>query len=180
MDEPLDEKYFKWLYRQVASDRLKDPTRTYWELLRMLYSKEFVWLIANDDNRVEDGRDLRREFVVARKIEDPDPEWMNLGCSFLEMLIGLSRRCSFEADGPAKDWFWLLIGNINLAAFCDAYFRTRKQHNYVDEAMDAVIWRTYRPDGRGGLFPLRQPAQDQRDVELWYQLSCYLLEGHGV
>lgn len=180
MGEPLDEQYLKWLYRQVASDRLKDPTRTYWALLRQLYSKEFVWLVPNDDNRVEDGRDLRLEFIADRGITDVDEDWADLGCSFLEMLIGLSRRCSFEADGSSKEWFWHLICNLNLRAFCDAHFRTKKQREYVEEAMDSVIWRTYRPDGRGGLFPLQNPQEDQREIELWYQLSCYLLEGHVV
>lgn len=180
MGEPLDELYFKWLYRQVASDRLKDPTRTYWELLSLLFSKEYVWLVSNDDNRVEDGRDLRPQFLREQGIEDVDEDWMGLGCSFLEMLIGLSRRCAFEADGSSKDWFWHLLGNLNLVAFSDAYLRTKKQRRYVNDVMDAVIWRTYRSSGLGGIFPLRRPKEDQREVELWYQLSCYLLEGHTV
>lgn len=180
MGEPLDELYFKWLYRQVASDRLKDPTRTYWSLLRLLYSKEFVWFVPNDDNRVEDGRDLRYEFVKNAEIEEPDHDWLNLGCSFLEMLIALSKRCAFEDEGNYKQWFWHLIDNLNLGAFCDAHFRTKKQQYYVDEVMETVIWRNYRGDGRGGLFPLHHPEQDQREIEIWYQLSCYLLEGHGV
>lgn len=180
MGEPLDEQYLKWLYRQVASDRLKDPTRTYWALLQQLYSKEFVWLVPNDDNRVEDGRDLRFEFKNERGIEDLDEDWMGLGCSFLEMLIGLSRRCSFESEGRSKEWFWHLINNLKLGAFCDAHFRTKKQHEYVNDTMDTVIWRTYSPDGRGGIFPLSSPHDDQREIELWYQLSCYLLEGHVV
>lgn len=180
MGEPLDELYFKWLYRQVASDRLKDPTRTYWGLLSLLFSKEYVWLVPNDDNRVEDGRDLRSEFLREQGIEDVDEDWMGLGCSFLEMLIGLSRRCAFEADGRSKDWFWHLLGNLNLVAFSDAYLRTKKQRQYVNDVMDAVTWRTYRSSGLGGIFPLRRPKEDQREVELWYQLSCYLLEGHTV
>lgn len=180
MGEPLDELYFKWLYRQVASDRLKDPTRTYWDLLRQLYTKEFVWLISNDDNRVEDGRDLRSEFLRDHALDDVDEDWLGLGCSFLEMLIGLSRRCSFEADGDPKHWFWLLVANLNLSAFSDELFRTKRQRKFVNDTMDSVIWRTYRSDGRGGIFPLNRPKEDQRDVELWYQLSQYLLEGHTV
>lgn len=180
MGEPLDELYLKWLYRQVASDRLKDPTRTYWSLLRQLYSKEFVWFVPNDDNRVEDGRDLRQEFFKYAEIEEPDQDWLGLGCSFLEMLIALSKRCAFEAEGTYKEWFWHILDNLNLRAFCDAQFRTQKQHHYVDDVMETVIWRNYHDDGRGGLFPLRNPDQDQREIEIWYQLSCYLLEGHGV
>lgn len=63
MDGPLDEQYLKWLYRQVASSKYRNPARTYWSLLRQLYTTEFVWTVPNDDNRVEDGRDLRYEFL---------------------------------------------------------------------------------------------------------------------
>lgn len=180
MGEPLDDLYLKWLYRQVASVRLKDPTRTYWSLLRQLYTKEFIWLVPNDDNRVEDGRDLRHQFVISEGIDDPDPLWMGLGCSMLEMLIGLAHRCTFEAEGGSSEWFWHMVDNLNLGGFNDAYFRTEAQHRYVDNVLDTVIWRSYRRNGDGGLFPLRRSRRDQRQVELWYQLSCYLLEGHGV
>lgn len=180
MNEPLDELYFKWLYRHVASDRLKNPKRTYWRLLRMFYTKEFIWLISNDDNRVEDGRDLRCEFINEVGIDDPDKNWMSMECSFLEMLIGLAKRCAFETDGGSAAWFWHLVDNLNLGGFNDEYFQTRRQEQYVEETIDAVIWRLYDHDGRGGLFPLNHPQHDQREIELWYQLSCYLLEGHGV
>jgi hypothetical protein len=44
----------------------------------------------------------------------------------------------------------------------------------VDEILERVIGRTYRPDGRGGFFPLRYAEKDQREVELWYQLNAYV------
>lgn len=180
MDEPLDEKYLTWLYGQVASVQLEDPTRTYWSLLRQLYTKEFVWFVPNDDNRVEDGRDLRREFITELNLEDVDPLWLELGCSMLEMLLALSHRCAFEAEGGSSDWFWHMIDNLNLGGFHDLYLQSSKHERYVDNVLDSIIWRSYRSDGFGGLFPLKNPNEDQREVELWYQLSCYLLEGHGV
>lgn len=176
MDEPLDEQYLKWLYHQVASVRLKNPARTYWALLRHLYTKEFVWLVPNDDNRVEDGRDLRYEFIEDHDIQ-PDPDWLDMGCSMLEMLIGLSRRLAFEAEGEVRDWFWQLLENLDLQRFNDAYYSGgNPKSTVVDETLDTVIFRTYDVDGRGGLFPLNDTNEDQREVELWYQLSYYLRE----
>lgn len=182
MGEPLDEQYLQWLYGQVASVRLRNPSKTYWHLLRMLFTTEFVWLIPNDDNRMEDGRDLRREFTEDLGIRHPDPDWMILGCSLLEMLIALSRRLVFEADGKAgtSEWFWHLIGNLNLANFNDVHYQEAQHKEYVQHVINDVIWRTYRDDGQGGLFPLREPREDQRTVELWYQLANYLLEGHSA
>lgn len=176
MDEPLDELYFKWLYSQVASVRFKNPARTYWSLTRQLFRKEFVWFIPNDDNRVEDGRDLRYEFIEECEI-DPDPEWMRLGCSMFEMLLGLARRLSFESDGSPRAWFWRLMENLDLQDLNDhIYSRTPNLPRKVEDTIDTVIWRTYKRNGEGGLFPLKTARENQTEVELWYQMSCYLLE----
>ena len=178
MTSPLDDQYLEWLYRQVASIRLKNPTRTYWSLIRQLYAKEFVWLVPNDDNRVEDGRDLRYEFmdhIRGLETDQVDPEWLGLGCSVLEMLMGLSRRLAFEDGGEARDWFWALLENLDLHDCTDYVYRSLDVVD-IEESLDDLIWRTYEDNGRGGLFPLRHPEEDQRDVELWYQMSAYLLE----
>lgn len=177
MDEPLDELYLKWLYRQVASVKLRNPARTYWSLIRHLYTREFLWSVPNDDNRVEDGRALRDEFSTELEIT-PDPEWMELNCSILEMLIGLARRLSFESEGEPDVWFWHMLENLSLRDYSDAVYNKRndRARPSVDLVINRLIDRQYYPDGRGGLFPLAYPPEDQRDVEIWYQMSHYLLE----
>lgn len=173
MTKPLDEAYFVWLYSQINSPRLKRPSRTYWSLFRILYTKEVFWVIANDDNRLEDGKDLRQEFLDDQGIRGVDPSWKELGCSFLEMLIALSRRLAFEADGKPCDWFWELLGNLRLREQND---RDIMEAEKIDDILERVIWRTYDRLGRGGLFPLQRSRRDQRKVELWYQMQAYLLE----
>lgn len=177
MNSELDELYLTWLYSQVASVKLKNPSRTFWSLLKILYNKEFVWIVANDDNRVEDGKDLRYEFIDAERLEDVDLEWINLGCSMLEMLISLSRRLSFETDKRARGWFWHLMDNLGLEIYND---RVNIPRDEVEEILNRVIWRTYAPDGSGGLFPLQWPKKDQRDVEIWYQMCSYLIEREEI
>ena len=175
MTKPLDEDYLIWLYYQVIPPSALTPSETYWKLFRQLYCKEFIWIVPNDDNRIADGRDLRLEFLNEKGIKEHDALWLNLGCSMLEMLIALSRRLVFEVEGTVDEWFWVLMGNV--------HFRPATDHNYnddmrvyIDEMLDQIIWRTYSYDGRGGLFPLTDPVHDQRRVEIWYQLSAYLLE----
>jgi len=170
---PLDELYLNWLYAQVADSSVDVPSRTYWRLLKLLYTKEFVWFVPNDDNRIEDGKDLRCEFADQERLKIVDRGWMRLGCSFLELLIALSRRLAFEADGEPRDWFWHMLENIGLHIYNDS---RPLPFQDIDEILDQVIWRTYKPNGVGGLFPLEGPCQDQRDIELWYQLSAYILE----
>ena len=170
---PLDEAYFNWLCSQIGQVHIRESSRTYVRLLRMLYRKEFVWLVLNDDNRASDGRALRNEFVNELQLEDVDPTWLTMGCSFLEMLMGLSRRVSFLDDGTPEDWFWHLLRVLRLTAYND---RMQIPEREIDEVLDTVIWRTYEPSGEGGLFPLDHPSTDQRKVELWYQMNAYLLE----
>jgi len=168
MDGPLDENYFQWLYGLVS---LESP-QTHWSLAKILFTKEYIWIVPNDDNRAEDGRALRREFCAETQIV-ADREWMELGCSMLEMLIALSRRLSFEADGEPRAWFWHFIHILGLSSYSDD---VRMPKRRIDAILDSVIWRTYRFNGDGGLFPLKNPERDQRKVEIWYQLNAYLLE----
>jgi hypothetical protein len=171
---PVDELYFKWLYRQVGSVRERNPSRSYFELMKQLHQKEFHWFVPNDHNRVEDGRDLRIRFVHYSGIT-PDSAWMGLGCSFFEMLLGLSHRLSFEDGGPPREWFWRLIENLGMEDLNDANYGDQT-YEAVDEVLERVMWRQYAPDGSGGLFPLKHPEKDQREVEIWYQLCAYLLD----
>lgn len=174
MKKPLDELYFTWLCRQVGEEDTGNPHKTYWKLLRTLFSKPFVYIIPHDNNRAQDGKDLRSEFAADLNIY-PDQGWMNLDCSMLELLIGLSRTLSFLCEGESRAWFWELIENLNLEKYNDNAFIPEHR---IEDILDEVIWRTYRPNGRGGLFPLkaRPPGVDLRDIELWYQLNNYVLE----
>ena len=172
MTGTLDDLYLTWLYSQVGDVKVRNKSRTYWDLFTQLYLKDFVWLVPNDDNRVQDGIDLRWEYISEAGIQ-VDPEWLDRNCSFLEMLIGLSRRLAFEGEGHPPVWFWHLIQNLGLQECTD---RPKYNQSEVDERLDIVILRLYDPDGRGGLFPLRYPKHDQRSVEIWYQMNEYLLD----
>jgi len=176
MEAPLDELYLKWLYSQVGSVKTRIRARTFWGLFRQLYSTEFVWFVPNDDNRAMDGKLLRFEFMEAHGIESIDENWLDLGCSFLEMLIALSRRFAFESDGEPLACFWTLIRNLELIDYTDAQENSADE---ISEKVDRVIWRLYKRNGIGGLFPLRSSRQDQTEVEIWYQLNAYLLELQG-
>lgn len=175
MNEPLDELYMRWLYRQVASEHKRSLLRSYWKLMRKLYTTEFVWFIANDDNRVEDGKALRTMFLDAEGVDADivDAEWLEIGCSFLEMLVALSHRLYFDTNTPARDWFWHMLTNLGLAMSND---KNPMEDDEIDEILASVVFRTYEANGQGGLFPLRNPESDQREIEIWYQLSAYLGE----
>lgn len=170
---PLDEAYFVWLYGQVGSVKHRNRSKTYWKLLRLLHDKEFTWSNEMDGNRAQDGKDLRLDFLRETGTPVDDPTWMGLECSVLELLIALSRKLAFEAEGEPSDWFWVLIENLGLIECTDAY---PADPRIVEEILDKVLERRYAENGAGGLFPLQNASEDQRDVELWYQAQAYLLE----
>lgn len=172
MDGTLDDLYLTWLYSQIGEVKTRKSSKTYWDLFKQLYSTEFAWFVANDDNRAEDGRELRNEWANTLDFV-PNENWMHLPCSFLELLVGLARRLSFEADGEPAFWFWHLLDNLNLSGYHD---RSRYNPEEVADITHAVIWRTYDRNGNGGLFPLKRASRDQRCTEIWYQMSEYVLQ----
>lgn len=138
----------------------------------------------NDKNRAADGRQLREEFLDQLSTDEWDSHWMMSDCSMLEMLIALCIRADFQTDSDAPVrgvgcWFWEIMDNLNLKQYTDSVYEPRILES-VDRALTIVNDRTYKPNGRGGLFPLRRPKEDQRGVELWYQLAAYLLENRYV
>ena len=173
MGEPFEALYFNWLCAKVIDIRLTSPSLTYWTLLKTLHTTEFVWLISGDDNRAADGRDLRREFLILGEIPD-DPDWRTIeGCSVLEMMIAFGRRANFETDISVKDWFWEFIDNLGLKEFSDA---TNPDPNEIADILEPFIWRMYDVNGNGGMFPIRDLHEDQRNVEIWYQFCGYLVD----
>lgn len=172
MSNSLAEDYLYWLEPHIRDE---DGARgkTYWDLLHIMHEKEFVWLVPNDDNRIVDGLDLRVEFCYSQHIRST--ALRNLGpCSFLEVLIGLSRRLSFAAGGHPTGWAWQLVINLELHKMFDRLSHRKAQK--VNDILDTAIGRTYLPDGSGGFFPLAWPDDDQTKVEIWYQMANYIDE----
>lgn len=169
MSEPLENLYFNWLCAKIIDTTQSSPGLTYWTLFGMLHRTEFVWLISGDDNRALDGKELRREFLLAADIPD-DPFWRTvIECSMLEMFIALCRRCSFRTDIPVKEWFWELMTNTGLNRYNDA----NVDEFEINDLLHQIIWRLYDEKGRGGIFPLTESEIDQRTVDLWYQFCEY-------
>lgn len=172
MDEPIEETYFNWLYSKVASVAVPTPSLTYYTLMRDLHSTEFVWILVGDDNRAEDGLDLRKEFLREAQLGQ-EPAWLNIPCSVLEMLIAFARKAAFQTDQNLRTWFWVFLDNLGLAQLTDARSRVTER---VYEIMNEFVWRTYAPNGQGGLFPIKNPSHDQREIQIWYQFCEYLVD----
>lgn len=174
-ESSIDERYLNWLYDQFASVKTRHKQRSFRSLFRQLHSTIFVAIVGHDENRIADAKDLRYEFLADDEDEQGDLDWMRSPCSMLELLVILSRFASFEMDDRATSWFWHFLDVLKLEQFNDRNYDEASQEE-IERTLNRFIWRQYEPNGEGGLFPLRNPIRDQRDVELWYQLSAYLVE----
>ena len=170
----VNDEYFEWLCEIVNTKRFSKQT-SYRKLLIHLHNLAFTWIIPMDDNRADDGIQLRRKFSLAR--DDMSLQnYIHGPCSVLEMMVALAIRCeeTIMDDGMIGDrtgqWFWGMIHNLGLSPMRDTAF----DRDYVDDVILRLLNRDYDPDGRGGLFTVKNCEYDMRDVEIWCQLSWYL------
>lgn len=166
MTKKFAERYFEWLASQIKIEQ--HIHSDYDSLFRYLHSREFVWVVPNDDNRIVDALSLRREFWGEGNRYPRD------GVSTLEVILALSRRLEFIAGGEKEVWAGQLIKNLKLDRMWDP-ISLRKLHR-MEDIVNTLIWRTYDRDGTGGFFPLRNVEEDQTKVEIWYQMNAYINE----
>lgn len=176
----LEYEYRKWLVglaMHVCSDY-----GDYSELFEYLYSREFYSDIAKDYNRAEDGKELRIRFadeygISVNKVYGE----LDGRCSVLEMMLALAIRCEEQImwDPELGDrtglWFHDMLVSMHIDDETDGYFDV----DLVKKAVDTMLNRTYRRNGSGGLFTLRETNKDMRKAEIWYQLNWYLNEVMG-
>jgi hypothetical protein len=160
--------YYLWLIAQIGVP--EKNRNTYNDLFMRLHETEFVWIVPHDDNRLQDGVELRNEFLNGRHI--PDLEERPI--SILEVLIALSRRVSWTTDRSPEFWAWQLLDNLRLTKSSDPLVGRKAER--VEEILETLIWRTYEQDGNGGFFPLQFPQDDQTKREIWDQMNAYVNE----
>lgn len=165
-------KYLRWLRALV-----NQPGPSYDILFDIAWVTNYEYHIPNDDNRAADGLGLRRrfEYETSNKLPDLGP------CRVLEFLIGLAIRLNeavYDNRNPnqATQWFWILIANLDMDIYTDEY-DFNALHAEIYEKFGYLNARQYDYSGaNGGLFPLKDPPNDQRRVEVWYQMQAYLSE----
>ena len=180
------DEYFQWLCDQVG---VEGAEGSYYLFLKTLHKKIFTWFVPNDDNRAVEGKSLRDKFHVesgtpfsfdSNKFADGEGD---TECTMLELILALAVRCYTTLEDtpdnvPVGEWFWKLLNNVGLANCTDDSFAIDWDDYITDGVLDKIINRTYHRSGKGGLFPIKYTKKDQRKVELWYQMSEYLVENY--
>lgn len=154
----------------------------YTRLMEYLYSREFIPVYCNDENRAKDGIEMRFRFVESTGIPGYSYRdvynYLTDGCSMLEMMAALARRCEDHIMGDpdigdrSGVWFFDMITNMHLDEMSDEHFDI----SIAEQIVDNVINHNYAPNGDGGLFSINNPNIDMRKAEIWYQMNWHLGE----
>ena len=177
MKNEVIDGYFEWMYHLVCKDV---NSLSYRKLLCQLYDTPFEPRIAMDENREEDGVELRYRFGYEHGLDGATIAGCldNRDCSVLEMMVALSIRCEEHimndpdiGDRTGK-WFLDMITNLGLDEMTDE----RYDKQYVGKVLGRFMDRAYERNGEGGLFTVHHNRIDMRSVEIWYQAMWYFDE----
>lgn len=168
--------YFGWLLKYAGVNDKKNLEGTMFQL----HSMDFDWSIENDSNRSADGVKLRKDFFG----DDVESDILEVPCTILEFLIGLSKRVSEDLlgeDEPGSSDHsgvhkWLMLMLTNLGIIKDGHVVMSKSE--ICSAIEVWISRRFGENGAGSPFPLEvnNSGVDQTKVEIWRQLANYLNE----
>lgn len=179
MTENLGELYFEWLLSFVYNDQYF-KNLSYRRILEYLYLREFYYILPMDENRMQDGTELRYRFGREKGFDDREiaSELDARPCSILEMMVALSIRieenimANYEIGNRTGQWFWEMMNSLGLSHMTDSNFNMF----VVNDILYTFLERDYAPNGKGGLFTIENPPEDLRRVEIWYQMHWHLGE----
>ena len=177
MGATTNDPYLEWLCRKVwAVGQLNNTS--YSRLAECLHTQAFRPVLNPlDQNRAMDGLQLRVIFMDKHGAVGSSS---NRGpCTMLELLVALAQRMGFVMDRQAAVCFRDILKNLGLSAMTDEAWEKLNGNARTRNAMERVINRTYLPSGHGGLFPLNHSNEDQRTVDIWYQMQAWLMENGG-
>ena len=172
----IEDGYVAWLKNQAMGQ-----DRSYDELLDFLYEKTYFFTLRMDENRAEDGIELRYIYEMENGIDDESGLDPGRDCSMLEMMVGLARRCEnqimvdMEEGAQPERWFMVMLTNLGLLDFVNEEFDVRK----VNDIIERFLSHRYSYFGEGSLFYVRYPRNDMRKTDLWYQAMWYFTENYG-
>lgn len=174
----MSDEYFKWLCDIVYTEKPEEYSEiAYTKLLSYLHNVRFTYSMQMDEAREQNGIRLRDRYVYLTYGNFDIPEELQHNyCSVLEMMVALAIKCEEDimnntAYGDrTKHWFWVMISNLGLRLLTDTNF----DESYVEFVIKRFLNREYSPDGRGGLFAIRNCKHDLRKVDIWTQMCWYI------
>lgn len=172
--------YLEWLSDII---NLYSPEHEdYSSLIKYMFGYEFRYTIERDECRVKDAINL----LYMRYMDEYDLPYdisrlYDRSSSVLEVLIALSIRCERDIMGEPDEyeddkWFWIMLENLGLDNCTNDVF----DEEIVDYILSKWLDRRFAYNGNGSIFPLKHTNNNQKFVEIWYQMSEYLEENYPI
>lgn len=163
-------KYIHWVLKDKLSLTDKE-VKKYQYLVSALTNVEFVWRHPMDENRAEDGLELRDDFEYETGEYLDKSSGLMGPCTFFEMLAALAIRCENQlmrnlsmGDRTSK-WFFEFLDNLDLLD------ENLRENEIIDIAEDFM-------DGNIDMFPLKNKGIVQKNEQIWKQLAAYINENY--
>ena len=142
-------------------------------LVSALAEIEFIPRHPMDENRADDGLELRSDFEYETGNFIDKSSGLMPSCTFFEMVAALAIRCESQmmrnlsiGDRTSK-WFFEFLDNLDILG-CDD-----RNVEYIVDMCEAFM------NGKKDMFPLKKRGIKQANEEIWKQLTAYLNENYG-
>ena len=168
MPAPLNSYVYYLLSDKLGLD--DEEAKTYNFLSMELIKLPFRYTHPMDENRWQDGMNLRQDFTYETEKFLDSSSGILPGCSFLEMLVALSCKCenqimrNIDIGNRTKKWFYMMLKCL------DFYKMTNKnwQFEYSEEVKNK--------GNEGKIFHFK--TKKVENEEIWKQLMVYLRENY--
>ena len=168
MPAPLNSYVYYLLSDKLGLD--DEEAKAYNFLSMELIKLPFRYTHPMDENRWQDGMNLRHDFTYETEKFLDSSSGILPGCSFLEMLVALSCKCenqimrNIDIGNRTKKWFYMMLKCL------DFYKMTNKnwQFEYSEEVKNKV--------NEGKIFHFK--TKKVENEEIWKQLMVYLRENY--
>lgn len=148
----------------------------YHKLCEFLDTIPYRWSIDLDENRMLDAMTLREEYIDLHG--GRGRAFVNGEVSVFEVLVALSIRmehiCYDSEDDKTGERFIEMIHNLAIQ-FNNLRWNDEVQKT-VEERVRVWLDREFDRFGYGSPFPNKRAKEDQRKVELWYQMNKYIVD----
>lgn len=164
-------EYIHWVLRDKVGLTEKE-CRENRCLVSALAEIEFIPRHPMDENRADDGLELRNDFEYETGNFIDKTSGLMPSCTFFEMVAALAIRCESQmmrnlslGDRTSK-WFFEFLDNLDVLG-CDD-----RNVEYIVDMCEAFM------EGKKDMFPLKKRGIKQANEEIWKQLTAYLNENY--
>lgn len=174
--EELWDDYLEYLIWRGGLGRMPG----YSLIFETLHHMNFTCLLDRDENREDDGVELREHYEIPDGYEvEIEEAFYARKCSVMEMMVALAIRVDDEyigdpAEAHPEDFFMEMIENLGL----DRFRGGRYQESAVIKIVQRWLDRRFTAHGLGSPFPVLNDWRDQRNLEIWDQMNSYVNENY--